>query len=529
MSKPASVRRARLAVASAVAMFILQACGGGGSGDGDNPSSGGSASGASSSYAQQCSANNLQAAANLRTASLTTEKNWVRAYMDEAYLWRDEVPNVNASAAQFSGNDVGEALNAYFTALLTPAVTSSGKYKDQFSFVMPTREWNDLSDSGIELGYGVEWHLGSATPPRKIRVAYVEPNSPAALAGVQRGDTLVTADGTGADDSTSAGVDVLNEALFPSRASVNHSFTLTPNGGGTRTVSLTAGSVTKTPVLKRQVLTAADGAKVGYMVFNDHVATAEAQLIAAVEDFKTQNVSDLVLDIRYNGGGYLYIASELAYMIAGAGPTSGKVFEQLRYNSRRTADTNSSDSRTPFYDTSCLLSGGKCTNEKPLPTLNLKRVYVLAQEGTCSASEAIINGLRGVDVQVVLIGGTTCGKPYGFTGKDNCGYSYFPIEFVGTNNKGFGDYADGFVAAGAGATGVPGCSMTDDYSRQLGDPAESMLAAALQYRANGSCPAKPVSASPGRASVQQAGASDSVALSLKRLAARSNRIAGGRP
>jgi carboxyl-terminal processing protease len=527
MTMPATLRRARMAGACAMAILVLQACGGGGGSDGD---SGGSAPPTgSSSYAQQCAANNVEAASSLRTASLTTEKNWVRAYMNEAYLWRDEVPSVNASASEYSGSDVGAALNAYFTALLTPAITSSGKHKDQFSFVMSTREWNALSDSGVVLGYGMEWHLASATPPRKIRVAYVEPNSPAAAAGVQRGDTLVTADGTGADDSTAAGVDVLNEALFPSRATISHRFVLTPNGGGTRDVTLVAGNVTKTPVLKRQVITAGDGAKVGYMVFNDHVATSEAQLIAAVEDFKTQNVSDLVLDIRYNGGGYLFIASELAYMIAGATPTSGKVFEQLRYNSLRNADTNSSDSRTPFYDTSCILSNGKCTNEKPLPTLNLRRVFVLAQEGTCSASEAIINGLRGVDVQVVLIGGTTCGKPYGFTGKDNCGYSYFPIEFVGTNNKGFGDYADGFVAAGSGATGVPGCSMTDDLSRQLGDTSESMLAAALQYRSNGTCPAKPVGASGRASALSAASSSDAVAISLQRLAARSNRIAGGRP
>ena len=112
--------------------------------------------------------------------------------------------------------------------------------------------------------------------------------------------------------------------------------------------------------------------------------------------------------------------------------------------------------------------------------MNLGRVYVLSSPGTCSASEAIVNGLRGVDVEVVLVGGTTCGKPYGFTAKDNCGISYFPIEFQGVNDKGFGDYADGF-----GPTTT--CTVAGDFSKALGDSSEGMLAAALNHRVTGSC------------------------------------------
>ncbi|UXH78747.1 S41 family peptidase [Roseateles amylovorans] len=548
MRKSAILRSARLAVVGAISVLLLQACGGGGgpagdpvvgSGSGSGSGGGGTGSGgsggtpgalgASSTYAQRCAPGNTEAASNLRTGSLSVEKNWVRSYMDEAYLWRDEVPTVSADAAAYSGSDVGLALSAYFDALLTPATTASGKRRDQFSFTMSTREWNDLSGSGVAVGYGIEWSLASTTPPRNIRVAYVEPGSAAANAGVQRGDVLVSADGATADVATSAGVDTLNAALFPSVNGSSHSFVLTSNIGTTRNVTMVSASVTKTPVLQRQVLTAADGASVGYMVFNDHIAPAEAQLIAAIQDFKNRNVTDLVLDMRYNGGGYLFIASELAYMIAGAGPTSGKTFEQLRYNSRRSADTNSSDARTPFYTSSCgLTSSGTCSQQAPLPTLNLRRVFVLAQSGTCSASEALINGLRGVDVEVVLIGGTTCGKPYGFTAKDNCGYSYFPIEFVGTNNKGFGEYADGFVPGGSGTTGVKGCAVRDDFTRQLGDQGEGMLAAALQYRTSSTCPAQAADAGPDARAQAASLSGASVELKLQKLAARTNRIDGGR-
>ena len=96
-------------------------------------------------------------------------------------------------------------------------------------------------------------------------------------------------------------------------------------------------------------------------------------------------------------------------------------------------------------------------------------------------TQAIINGLRGVDIEVRLIGGTTCGKPYGFFGQDNCGITYFPIEFQGINAKNFGDYAGGFVPSGSSNVGsnVTGCAANDDLDHALGDPAEGHLAVAI--------------------------------------------------
>jgi hypothetical protein len=152
--------------------------------------------------------------------------------------------------------------------------------------------------------------------------------------------------------------------------------------------------------------------------------------------------------------------------------------------------------------------------------LNLSKVYVIVSGDTCSASEAIINGLRGVDVDVRLIGSTTCGKPYGFTAKDNCGISYFPIEFKGVNAKGFGDYSDGFIpGAGALPTNVAGCRASDDYTKQLGDPTEGMFATVLSYRSSGACP--PVASSAKGKTGVEIGAEPAV---LIRPPVRENRI-----
>jgi hypothetical protein len=240
---------------------------------------------------------------------------------------------------------------------------------------------------------------------------------------------------------------------------------------------------------------------VGYLLFNDHLATAEQALIDAFEFLDAADVDDLVLDLRYNGGGYLVIASQVAYMIAGTAPTAGQVFEEMRFNAKHPSTnpvTGQPLAPSPFVTTTVGLSSQ--TVGDPLPTLNLPRVFILTGPDTCSASEAIINSLRGIDVEVIQIGSTTCGKPYGFYPQDNCGTTYFSIQFVGVNDKGFGDYTDGFSPAntsGIQGTLVPGCSVADDYGNALGAEVEARLGAALAYRDNPVCLAPSGFAPPG--------------------------------
>lgn len=410
--------------------------------------------------------------------SVANEKAWLRAWTDELYLWYSEVPSRNPA-------DYATPID-YFNVLKTPAITASGKPKDPYHFTYSTDAWRALSQSGVRSGYGVQWAILAGTPPRRVVAAYNEPGSPAEAALIDRGVQVITVDGE--DVATGADVGRLNGGLSPATAGESHTFSVLDRGASSpRTVTLRSANVQSSPVQHVQSLTTAGG-RVGYMLFNDHHATAEAALIAAVRQFQADGIADLIVDIRYNGGGYVDIANELAYMIAGPTATHGKTFEKNRFNDKypNTNPLTGEALSTSFHNSTVGFSTTPAG--QPLPHLDLTRLFVLTGGQTCSASESIINSLLGVDVQVIQIGSTSCGKPYGFYAQDNCGTTYFSIQFQAVNAKGFGDYADGFVPGGFGPAGLPGCQVADDYTHDFGDPAERRLAAALGYRANGTCP-----------------------------------------
>jgi carboxyl-terminal processing protease len=499
MRKKESGRSARGLVLS-TALLGLLGCGGGG---GDGGGSGGSGTGgggggpqytpgvfaSSSTFAAQCAA--PRSGIDPETGrpypdvggSVTAENHWLRSWTNEFYLWYREVPDVDPASSPTT--------EAYFELQKTTATTASGNPKDKFHFTFPTEDWRLLSQSGVQAGYGVEWVIVSGQRPRRVVVAYTQPNSPATAANLARGAEVLAVDNIDlVNTSSQAGVDTLNAGLFPESVGEVHTFMVRDLSGTERSITMQSANVTSAPVQNVQVLTTSTGA-VGYMLFNDHMATAESALVDAVNTLRSASVTDLVLDIRYNGGGFLDIAAELAYMIAGSGPTAGRAFETLRFNDRHpTTDPFTGEPLipTPFHTTTQFST----PSGQPLPTLNLQRVFVLTGPGTCSASESIINSLRGVNVEVIQIGSTTCGKPYGFNPADNCGMTYFSIQFEGVNAQGFGNYPDGFSpsnTSGVAGVRVPGCSVADDFSRALGDPQERRLAAALQYRASQSCPA----------------------------------------
>ena len=411
------------------------------------------------------------------------EKLWLRSWINDTYLWYDEVDDNDPE--NFS-------VLAYFDQLKTNELTPSGTPKDNFHFSQDTAEYNELSQSGISSGFGFSWEFGSTTVPRELTVRFTEPGSPAASANVPRGAKVVSINGVDfVNDNTQQGVDTINDGLFPDDAGTTTSFEFELVDGTTLTADITSDDISVTPVQNVKVLNT-DNGKVGYFQFNSFIVTAQEGLIDAFDTFVEENVTELVMDLRYNGGGRLALASQLSYMVAGPNQTNNATFETLRFNDKNPTTnpvTGQSISPTPFYSTVIDYNEGLLTNTL-LPSLSLTRVYVISTDATCSASEAVMNALRGIDVEVVQIGSTTCGKPYGFYPTDNCGETYFTIQFQGVNNKGFGDYADGFMPTATPNFDfeLPGCEVEDDFTTSLGEPEEGMLAATLEYAATGSCP-----------------------------------------
>ncbi|WP_250884217.1 S41 family peptidase [Glaciecola sp. XM2] len=410
-----------------------------------------------------------------RAGSALTEKLWLRSWTNETYLWFDEVPDNNPN--NFSIPD-------YFDQLKTDAVTASGELKDNFHFSQSTAEYNQRTQSGTSSGYGISWEFVANTAPRELIVRYTEPNSPAARAGLPRGASLKRIDGIDFVNTNDGDeIDAINAALFSGDPGAVHTFELVTASNEPLSVELTSTVVALSPVQNVNVFDTAAG-RIGYMQFNSFISPAQPGLISAFQRFVDDTVTDVIIDLRYNGGGLLALSSQIAYMIAGPNQTNNRIFEQLVYNSK-----TANPPGTPFYDREIDYVNGVFTSND-LPSPELARVFILSSENTCSASESLINSLLGIDVEVVLIGDTTCGKPFGFVPEDNCGTTYFTIQFQGVNAKGFGEFSDGFspVASPVFQDQVLGCTVADDFSNPLGSVDEALLSTAIYFAENNECP-----------------------------------------
>ena len=407
-----------------------------------------------------------------RQGTTLHEKYWIRSFSHETYLWHDELTDIDPASI--------ESKFTYFSRMRTRAFVRTGRAKDRHHGATNTERYRQRQNAAPKPSFGFD-RSGST-----LRNVY--PGAPADTAGLKRGDVIVSATPAGWTSPV---------------AGTAYAFTIRGRGSAsTRQVSLTPQVLSKPPVQHVKVIDTDSSdtdssEKVGYMAFFDFNRPAERELAEAIKTLKAGNVKDLVLDLRYNGGGLGHVAGELAYMIVGDQP--GRTFMRLQHNGkldeymdRYVRDEDDEDSPLDLIPFISQAVGYALTENEALPTLDLERVFVLSTSATCSASEALINGILGVDgLEVILIGGKTCGKPHGFYGTDNCGSLYFTIQVAVVNDRDFGAYDDGFYPADARepyGVSVPGCQVADDLTRDLGDKREAMLAAALHYRENGRCP-----------------------------------------
>ena len=373
---------------------------------------------------------------------VASQKDWLRTYMAEQYFWTGSSPNPEPASYA--------TVQSYYDALLFTG--DAVVPKDKWSYITPTAAYSQFFGAGKTMSYGVFVNGLEGVLPLRLR--YVEPQSPAALAGLKRGDIIASANTRSAAElMTSKDFSVLTPASVGDRLELQ-----IDSGSGPRAVTLTAATFDLTPVSVNQVLTLANGSKAGYLLLKDFISQADAPLTSVLADFRAQRATELIIDLRYNGGGLLSTSNLLASLVAG-NTAGGQVFTQLNRNARNQA------SNATFR-----------LSTAPAPTFG--RVVVLTGARTCSASELLVNGLKPY-VNVITVGAATCGKPFGFYPVDHCGNTFSAVNFETVNALGQGRYYNGLL---------PTCPAADEFKGVLGTAAEALTAAAAEFLQTGVCP-----------------------------------------
>ncbi len=419
---------------------LLSSCGGGGGGD----------AGACPSVAA--------------SGGVADRQDWLRCYFDENYLWYQLSPKPAPGGVA--------TVDAYFDALLydggdaIPGGSGAVWPADRYSGFQSTASFNSFFGDGQTLGYGVAVNGLEAVAQSSTRLflRYVEPLSPAArtvsiAGGLQRGDEIIAINGTPV--ATFIAADDFN-VLTPNAAGNQLRLDVRRGAAPAVNVTLTAVVFDLTPVQSGQVVQSPNGRLMGYVFVKDMITQLTSPLATTMTGFRNQGIQELVLDLRYNGGGLVSTGASVASYASGS-PHTGEVYARLLYN-----DKQSGNNTTFAFSNPGAWSG-------------FSRVYVLTGERTCSASEQVINGLRGVGVNVVAVGNVTCGKPVGFLPDDDgFGTTYSVVNFEGVNAQNQGRYFNGLA---------PTCPVAEDFSVPIGDLFDPLLVAAAHYVDNDVCPA----------------------------------------
>ena len=393
--------------------------------------------------------------------------------MNQFYLWQPEAPNLVDNRFGSQGD-----LNSFLSGKSPEGVFNLVRIDqtiDRFSYIFS--DYNQLesflSGTGLNNGvdFGLKFKTGSTTEIFGW-VRYIIPNSDASIKNIQRGRIFYAINGTPLTVSNYRSL-LANNSYTMNFADFDNG-AITPNG---QSLFLTKTVLPENPVLINTVIN--QGAnRIGYLVYNGFYQQYETQLNNAFATLKAQNVTHLILDLRYNSGGAVVTANRLASMITGQ--FSGQIFAREQWNPKmQTYWSQNNPSQFENRFTSTISSGAG------ISSLNLSKVIILTTKSTASASELIINGLKPY-IQVVQIGDVTVGKnvgsitlydspTFGSSGRSSKHkYAMQPIVFKTVNASGFGDYQTGLV---------PTVSQVENLGNLgvLGDLTEPLLQTALNY------------------------------------------------
>jgi len=372
--------------------------------------------------------------------------------LNQVYLWQADVPNL--ADDRFANKDAFNSFLAgyskpeeLFEDLLNKPVS---KYPinaiDRFSWIVDDYTVLEQELNGISKNNGVDFRLTRVSEGSNDLVGYVRyiiANSDASTKDVKRGYFFTAVNGTKLTASNYEALLLNSESYTLNFADYNGSaFVL--NG---KSVSLTKTTLEENPILINKVINSNEH-KIGYLMYNGFYADYDARLNEAFGELKAQGVTDLVLDLRYNGGGSVRTATRLASLITGQ--FDGKIFSKRQYNIKLMASMSTAELET-LNDRFVNNIDGTALN-----SLNLSKVYILTTDNTASASELVINGLKPY-INVVQIGETTIGKNVGsFTVYDsetltktkvnpNHKYAMQPLVLKIANSQDFGDYTSGLT------------------------------------------------------------------------------------
>jgi C-terminal processing protease CtpA/Prc len=358
--------------------------------------------------------------------------------MTEFYLWYQEMPDVDPA--------LFDSPEAYLEAVKFRPLDES------FSYIAELAATEAYYSSSEFIGIGFSM---KQTGDEEIRVTQVFPDSPASDARMARGDYLTAVDGRSVPELIQTGQ--LGAALGPNEEGYRVEIEWRPRRGGRKSAEFTKRPVTIPTVSQTEIIDV-NGLPVGYLHFRNFVEPSVGALTGAFAEFESRGVTDVILDLRYNGGGLVSVAQHLGGLIGGL-RTSGRTFVEFVHNDKNTFRNQ----RVPF--------------EYPAASLDLPRLVVITTRASASASEMVINALRPF-IPVTVVGDTSFGKPVGQYGFDFCEKILFPVAFKGVNSQGEGDYFGGIPAD---------CPAGDNLNRPLGNVEESSLEEALNYLRTGAC------------------------------------------